>query len=96
MREVRRDQRDRVRGSGELTWDEGRTSRRVFVEVSDISDGGIGVIAPNPLPVGIRAFLTGEQFRCIGIVRHCNSNGRRFRVGIEFNREPHHKNGVAP
>ena len=80
---------------GELTWDDGIASRRIPVEVRDISESGVRVIAPKPITVGVSAYLTGEEFRCTGTVRYCKSNGRGFLVGLEFNRERHYKNAVA-
>ena len=94
-REVRREPRGAVRGRGGLTWDDGIASRRIPVEVRDISENGVQVIAPKPITVGVSAYLTGEEFRCIGTVRYCKSEGRGFLVGLEFNREPHYKNAVA-
>ncbi len=94
-RDLRREPRETVCGRGELTWDDGVAARQIPVGVRNISDHGMQVIAPKRVAVGISVFLTGEQFRCIGTVRYCESDSGGFLVGLEFNREPHHKNAVA-
>ena len=95
MRELRKETRDTVVGQGDLTWDDGGASRYIPVDVSNISENGVQLIVPRRIAVGTPAFLTGEEFRCIGTVRYCASDGSLFLVGLEFNRKPHYKNGVA-
>ena len=92
--EFRKQLRDAVFGRGVLTWDDGMSSRQVPVEVRNISENGVQVIAPIPIAVGVAAHLTGKEFRCIGTVRYCESDRHGFLVGLEFNREPHYKNAV--
>ena len=90
-----RERRDRVCGCGELTWDDGHASKRAEVEVCDLSDNGVQVRASIPIPVGMPAYLTGEEFRCIGTVRYCNRFEQGYRVGLQFNSEPNRKNAIA-
>ena len=91
----RKEHRDRVSGGGELTWDVGTTSKQCPVEVSNISNGGAQLVARTRLKVGISAYLTGEQFRCMGSVCYCKHDPRGFLIGLKFSREPHFKNAVA-
>ena len=94
-RGLRKEQRDIVSGGGELTWDAGTTSKRTPVEVSNISDSGAQLVARIPLKVGISAYLTGKQFRCMGTVRYCKDDPRGFLIGLKFSQEPHRKNALA-
>lgn len=91
----RREERFPVSGRGILTWDDGSRSRQVAVEVRDISDGGVLVVASTPVGVGNRAYLTGIEFRCIGVVRHCEAHEGLFRIGLKFSQKPNFKNSVA-
>ena len=89
--DLRKEIRDPVFGRGELTWDDGVTSKQMPVEVRNISDRGAQLL----VKAGIAAFLTGEEFRCMGTVRYCTDDPRGFLIGLEFSRDPHYKNAVA-
>jgi len=93
--DLRKEVRDPVFGRGELTWVDGTTSKQMPVEVRNISDRGVQLLVRTPIRAGIAAFLTGEEFRCMGIVRYCADDPRGFLIGLEFSREPHYKNAVA-
>ena len=94
MRHARREARDHVSGRGVLTWDDGSQSQRTVVEVSNLSEHGMQLASTEPLSVGQRAYITGDEFRCVGTVRHCEAAGGRFCVGIEFSHEPNVKNAM--
>ena len=93
--------RDPVTGYGVLTWDDdtlwgdGKRSKQAAVEVKDVSDGGLQMLTHEPIKVGSLAYLTGEEFRCVGTVRYCRTDPSGFRVGLKFSLEPNHKNAVA-
>ncbi len=93
--DLRKEVREPVFGRGELTWDDGATSKQPRVEVRNISDRGVQLLARTPIKAGISAFLTGEEFRCMGTVRYCTDDPRGFLLGLEFSREPHYKNAVS-
>jgi hypothetical protein len=93
--DLRKEIRDPVFGRGELTWDDGVTARQMRVEVRNISNKGVQLLARTPIREGISAFLTGEEFRCMGTVRYCTDDLRGFLIGLEFSRDPHFKNAVA-
>lgn len=92
--DLRKEVRDPVFGRGELTWDDGASAKQMSVEVRNISDRGAQLLVRTPLKAGLAAFLTGEQFRCMGTVRYCTDDRHGFLVGLEFSRDPHYKNAV--
>ena len=63
--------------------------------MKNISDGGVQLLTRIPIKVGIAAYLTGDEFCCIGRVRYCTDVPNGFLVGLQFSRDPHHKNAVA-
>jgi hypothetical protein len=90
-REMRGTGREPVRGAAELKWPNvtGKTMS-VLVRVVDLSDGGVGVIAPLDLVEGQSVQLIGEQFECFCAVRHSRPlDEGGYRIGLLFAREPH-------
>lgn len=92
---MRLEPRDAVVGQGVLTWDEGSGARQARVEVRNISDNGVQLAAVTHLSAGTKAYLTGEQFRCIGTVRYCQRDGLGFLLGLEFHRSPNYKDSLG-
>ena len=90
-REMRGTGREPVHGGAELKWPDhfGRTAS-VVVRVVDLSDGGVGVVAPHEVGKGQSVQLIGEQFECFCVVRYCQKLAEGgFRLGLLFAREPH-------
>ena len=54
----------------------------------NVSSGGLGVEAPQPLPLNAAVSLRvpALDLRGAGIVRHCTPGGEGYLVGIRFNR----------
>lgn len=94
-RELRGEARDPVFGVGVLTWDEGYGARQAQVEVCNISNSGAQVFGATELPAGSKAYLTGDQFRCVGTVRYCQAQSAGFMVGLEFSLEPNDKDALG-
>lgn len=95
-RELREEARDPVFGSGLLTWDEGHGARKAQVEVRNISDSGAQVFGSTEMRAGAKAYLTGDQFRCVGTIRYCQAHSSGFMAGLEFNLQPNDKDGLPP
>ncbi len=90
-RDLRGTGRVPVRGAAELKWPNlmGQT-RSALVRVVDLSDSGVGVVAPMELDQGQSVQLIGEQFECFCAVRHCRAEQEGgYRIGMLFAREPH-------
>lgn len=94
IRALRKEQRDPVVGEGLLTWDDGTESQQMAVEVQNISDHGAQVVAADALTPGTAAHLTGEELRCMAVVRYCKADPKGFLLGLKFSRDPHNKNAI--
>ncbi len=92
---ARSEDRERVYGKGELTWDHGAQTKQSAVEVRNISDTGVQLHVSEYVRPGAAAYLTGTEYQCVGSVRYCVPNGQGFLVGIQFSREPHFKNTLS-
>jgi len=90
----RSEERLAARGPGKLTWDAGHGARECVVEVRNISSAGVQVASKRPLQPGWTAYLTGEQFECLGEVEYCVSVDTGYLVGMSFRREPYFRNSV--
>jgi hypothetical protein len=91
--ERRRTDRDAVSGEAELKWLglDGHTLS-LPVTVLDLSESGAGLSAAARPPVGQSVQLIGNQFDCVGVVRHCCDTGSgRFHLGLLFARPPHNR-----
>jgi len=84
-----------AKGPATMTWDAGNGSRESQVEVRNISSAGVQVVSKRPLQPGWTAYLTGEQFECLGEVEYCVSVDVGFYVGMSFRREPYFRNAVG-
>ncbi len=94
IRAIRKEQRDPVVGKGQLTWDDGTESQQLAVNVQNISDHGAQVIASEALAPGTAVHLTGDELRCMAVVRYCKSDPNGFLMGLKFSRDPYNKNAV--
>ena len=95
IREVRKEPRDHVVDSAELTWDDGAESQQSPVDVVNMSDRGSQVVSTVEISVGTTAHLTGEEFRCLGTAWYCKIDPRGFIGGLKFRREPYSRNAMA-
>ena len=58
------------------------------VEIRDITAKGLCMESDREFQVGERVVITSDDYRCIGIARYCNRAGRRFVIGVAFERPP--------
>ena len=92
---ARSEERERVCGKGEFTWDHGTEAKQSAVQVRNISDHGLQLHAPEYVRTGSAAYLTGSEFQCVGSIKYCVPNGEGFLVGLEFSQDPHFKNTLS-
>jgi len=88
----RRTQRLPTSGTASLEWVEGASSPRLtHIQVKNVSDEGMTVECPEHIePQLVR--ITGEEWQCIGWLRHCHREQGRFQAGIQFAQKPYQKN----
>jgi len=95
MHYSRRQERYEVTGTGKLTWDSGTGSEECSVVVRNINSKGVQVVASSALEPGSVAYLSGDEFECLGDVRYCRSTVEGFLVGLSFRQDPFFRNSVA-
>jgi hypothetical protein len=92
--ERRREDRLAAAGSGRLQWTDRAGQHVAMVEVRNVTEDGLQVMANELLPQQQTVRLSGETWECIGDVCYCRSEGRKFVAGIRMRRRPFLKNSV--
>jgi len=96
MQYQRLQERYQTTGSAQLTWDSGDGARECSARVRNINSGGAQLVTAKALEPGSVAYLTGDQFECLGEVVYCRTSAGSFVVGIRFRYEPYLRNSISP
>jgi hypothetical protein len=89
-KKFRRHPREIFSGLVKVTWiDACGQFRSVQARGIDISQSGIGLELPEPVEPRTMVHIEGRPYRLLGTanVRHCQRNGIKFMVGLEFSGE---------
>lgn len=92
----RREDRDYTLGTGRADWRRSDgTHDSVLAAVSNLSDGGMQLLARRPIERGAFVRLKGEQFECQGFVRYCRAGeDDDFVIGLQFSQTPYERRGL--
>jgi len=82
--ERRREYRVVVRGTGKLSWMEGRITRTELVEVENVAGDGVRIRLLTPLRVPQIVHLAGLQCECEALVRYCRRDGTGWTAGLQL------------
>jgi len=82
---VRREPRFPIQLSGTLTVLGDHGPQRIQIELVDVSASGVGMTAPEPIPVGFCVEIDLATGALFGEIRHCDrdENGR-YRAGVKM------------
>ena len=91
MKESRRYRRIRRSGSIQISWIERGEPRYIRGKYVDVSQGGVRLEIPVPIPAGVVVQLRSESIKISGSarVRHVSRFGARHVIGIELLRPLH-------
>jgi hypothetical protein len=81
--ERRREYRVVVRGTGKLSWTEGRHTRTEFVEVQNVAGDGVRIRLLTPLRVPQLVRLSGLRYECDALVRYCRRDDTEWTAGLQ-------------
>lgn len=72
-------------GAVRLSWTSG-FDRYAIGECQDISQTGLRLLVPEPLPVSVRVCFWSDRlaFGGSGTVRHCKRQNGKYIIGLEF------------
>ena len=82
--ERRREARMPVRGTGMLSWPEGRINRVEPVEVENVASDGLRVRVNHPLRLRQIVRLEGPNSSCFALVRYCQRLEEGWAVGLQL------------
>ena len=81
--ERRREHRVVVRGTGMLSWTEGRHTRTEFVDVENVAGDGVRIRLLTHLRVLQLVRLSGLRYECEATVRYCRRDDTEWTAGLE-------------
>lgn len=90
--ERRRADRLSSAGTGTLQWSmPGGARQAARVSVRNIGASGALIVSDQPLVVDQMVRLSGETWECIGRIRYCRRDGKKFLSGIQLTQPPQPK-----
>ncbi len=90
--ERRRADRNPVCGGATLNWGATKGEKRSSpVLVRNVTEQGLQIESPQPVPVGIIALMQGELLEWVGSTCYCKSQGDRYLVGMHLVRQAYDK-----
>ena len=83
-------------GAGTLLFSDSAGGRFASVEVIDFNPAGAELEIGEHLQPGQAVCLIGGMWECLGLVRYCREEGRKFRAGVQFTQPPYPKRRLVP
>ena len=93
-REQRRQDRVPAAGRGTLHWFDASGRRSTVVTVSDVTENGVGLRAPEVVQSAGMVRLTGETWECLGWIRHHRRWDTGCSAGLELAGPAYPKNAA--
>ena len=86
MKELRRHRRLAYSGPLQVSWEERGQRRYIRGKCSNVSEGGLRLEVPVPIPLGTTVLLSAERIKISGAARVRNSRrfGARYLIGVEL------------